>query len=298
MTIRLVVLSNGVLSNGAALFLSSLLAWLAPSSQLRAEIVVSRFEEQTLTDKLDPVDNVYKGEVGSPGSFRSGNVEFSNDGHYFTEYAGVMYDSWSGTGVSRKTSLSQGEFWEHGNDLVITPASVGDAPNTWGVIYYSATLQADTGYLFDSLAITNTAYTSYVIAHDQNYGGPAFTDGDFFAVTFTNPDTNTSIEYALADYRSQDPTMHYVVSDWATVPLGSLNASKLIVSFTGSRDDPVNGLATPTYAAIDDVSVRSSVSAVPEPSSLALLAASGSIGVWFRWRKSKRSQRSTQPLLG
>lgn len=276
--------------SGSLLFLGLSLGALTPSSPLRAEIVVADFEEPALASKL--TDDVYKGELGAPGSFNSGNVSFSNDGHYIIP----PYDFWSGIGFARKTTLSTGEYWENGNDLVITPGTGAGGSDTWGVVYFSGTLQTQSGYVFDSLAISNTVYTSYVMTHDDTYGGPAFSQGDYFTVTFTNPVTHDSLDYYLADYRSSNPSEHYILNDWTNVSVSSLQASTLNVSFNGSRQttDPNTNqvyLNTPTYVAIDNVAV-SSVSAVPEPSSLALLAASGSLGVWFRWRKRRRLSSS------
>lgn len=305
------------LARSAVLFVGISLSWFASAARLNAEVVVSTFEDsqvyqgntlvtqpnvsnqsfagQPYVPDLNPDPPDYGYQV--PTTIRSGNANFVNDGL-------SKYGSWSGVGFSQKASVTPNgnpiAYYTDGNDFVPafnsqTGAGAGGSA-TWGVIYDSGTLAADSGYIFQSLAITNTLWTWDTIRNGDpnNFAGPKFADGDFFTVRFTNTDDTSKVfDFNLADFRNgkQD-----IVSDWTDVNLSGLNASHLNVSFLGSRQtyDPYSQeyyLATPAYAAIDNVAV-SSIAAVPEPSSLALIMAASSAGIWFQWRKRRQSPES------
>ncbi|MFO0958794.1 MAG: DUF4465 domain-containing protein [Isosphaeraceae bacterium] len=80
-----------------------------------------------------------------------------------------------------------------------------------------------------------------------------------------------TVEFYLADYRGANPADWYVVNTWQTVNLASLaGATTLRFGITSSQNDPTYGVNTPAYFAADNFTF---VTAVPEPASLALMAA-------------------------
>ena len=162
---------------------------------------------------------------------------------------------------------------------MISQPGVGAAGSqTWAIVYGNGQLTADPGYRFQGLSLTNT-YWTWSSVMGQAYDQP-FVAGDFFTVRFSNADTPGYLDVNLADFRDGKSL---IVNDWSDVNLSSLNASRLNVSFLGSRDGPL-GLETPSYVALDDVAVAS-ISAVPEPSSIALLSLGGGIALWQRRRR-------------
>lgn len=267
-------------------------ALIVQSSQ--AEIVISTFEDahvgaDSLPDLIDS-NLTFRGYMAADESpivseIRSGKVSFTNDGAGIDQQYGFPY--WNGIGLSQRTAPAAGQqFYEHGNDLISQPGVGASGSQTWGVVYGQGELAADPGYRFQGLSLTNT-YWTWSSVMGQAYDQP-FVAGDYFTVSFTNADTLESVNYDLADFRNGNSL---ILSDWREVNLESLNASRLSVSFLGSRDFPPLGLETPSYVAIDNVAVAS-ISAVPEPSSIALLSLGGGILFWHRRRRQAAPRAS------
>ena len=107
----------------------------------------------------------------------------------------------------------------------------------------------------------------------KQFGGPTGDDPDFFSVTLTGVDgggaETGAVTFFLADYRFADNSLDYVVNDWQKVDLTPLGAARSIGLSFASSDVGQFGINTPTYVALDDLTL------VPEPASLALLAVGG-----------------------
>ena len=127
-------------------------------------------------------------------------------------------------------------------------------------------------------SLTNVLYTWTSMANGDSFG-PQFGTNDYFTVRFTNTDTAAIQDVDLANFRNGNST---ILDQWQHVDLSSLDASRLSISFLGSRSNAF-GITTPTYVALDNVAVA----AVPEPSSLALLAAGGASVAWHRRRRRR-----------
>ncbi len=264
----------------------------AASEQANGEIVLSTFEEQTLANQLS-IENAFEGLIEQASQFRSGAVTFNNNGVFF---GGT---SWSGFGYARRTAVGpQQELYNNSNDLISLPAVGVDSSPTWAVVGNGGTMTADAGYLFTSVNLTNTLYTWDSIANGDNFAGPPMSKNggrgrfagvdDFFIVKFTNLDTNQALDYYLADFRKDSGQVNV---NWDLFNLSSLNASRISVSFLGSRetnygdvDNPFYFMDTPAYAAFDNITVT----AVPEPGSCLLVVA----GVLVAARRMRRARRT------
>ncbi len=190
------------------------------------------------------------------GTFKSGGYEFVNS--YDTSYG-----SWNGCAYSSMTATT---FASYATDQCNSCVGHGaDNSATYGVIYGSSTPNqqkevikvADTaeGRVIKGMNITNSAW---VVECVKNGNGSAkkFAQGDWFKVTFTGvkaDKTTKSVEYYLADYRSEDETKWTLLTDWDWIDLSSLGQIvSLNVSFDGS-DAGSYGLNTSTYVCIDNV---------------------------------------------
>lgn len=203
-------------------------------------------------------------------------VRFQND---FTP----SFDSWKGWSWSKVQDTTNGDFT---NQYAAFPggganAAGGLAPGgTYAVGFGNAFFDLAPGNTLQSIDIANTTYAALTVRDgnqfSKKFGGASGNDADLFQVTFTgytgagaSGGTTGSTTVNLADYRFADNSLDYILSGWLRVDLTGLgNARSVGLSFLSTDSGPF-GLNTPLYVAIDNLT------AVPEPSSLALLAVCG-----------------------
>lgn len=110
--------------------------------------------------------------------------------------------------------------------------------------------------------LNNTTYVALSMLNGDNwakkFGGADGTDPDWFKVTITGRDARGaaigSVDFYLGDFRPEDPSQDYIVSDWTRVDLSSLGDRVVSLEFSFSGSDMSYGyLNTPTYVALDDL---------------------------------------------
>ncbi|MEM1227989.1 MAG: DUF4465 domain-containing protein, partial [Planctomycetota bacterium] len=123
----------------------------------------------------------------------------------------------------------------------------------------------------------------------KEFGGVSGDDPDLFTVTFTGHSdvgaTGTvtgTREYILADYRFADNSQDFIVDTWQLVDLTSLGTVRSVSIGFFSTDVGGFGINTPTYVAIDNLSIT----AVPEPGSFAFFGIAGAGLIWRRRRRT------------
>ena len=232
------------------------------------DATVATFEDLTLEPEshwAGPADNAEEvsGAYGSEwvGTFKSGSYEFVNS-------VNPAWGSWMGCSYSNTTATT---FESYEKDQWNSAAGHGAAGSAnYGVIYGSSTpmeiikvLDGDTeGRIIAGMNITNSAW---VVECVKNGNGAAnkFAQGSWFKVTFTGvkADKSTaSVEYYLADYRSENEADWTCLTDWAWIDLSSLGkVVSLSVSFDGT-DKSYGYLNTSTYVCIDNVGCEKNTS--------------------------------------
>ena len=112
--------------------------------------------------------------------------------------------------------------------------------------------------------VTNSAinYISmkYGDAYGKKFGGKEGTDPDFLKLTATGKNGNVetgSVDFYLADYRSDYSCDDYIVTDWSWMDLSSLGEVSSIEFSLSSSDNGDYGINTPTYFCLDGLSVDS-----------------------------------------
>lgn len=232
------------------------------------DATVATFEDLTLEPEshwAGPADNAEEvsGAYGTEwvGTFKSGSYEFVNS-------VNPAWGSWMGCSYSNMTATS---FESYEKDQWNSAAGHGAAGSAnYGVIYGSSTpmeiikvLDGDTeGRIIAGMNITNSAW---VVECVKNGNGAAnkFAQGSWFKVTFTGvkADKSTaSVDYYLADYRSENEADWTCLTDWAWIDLSSLGkVVSLSVSFDGT-DKSYGYLNTSTYVCIDNVGCEKNTS--------------------------------------
>ncbi len=153
----------------------------------------------------------------------------------------------------------------------------------------SSTIGLPLGYTEPlSLKITNTTYAYYAMENGEG-GASAFTQGDWFKLTIEGKSTSGeslgTIEYYLADFRSEEASEWYILNTWMTVDLTALgNGVGSLVFTLASSDAGIWGINTPTYFAMDDLVM------VPEPSIVLLVAGAGLFLTWIGKRREEKAR--------
>ena len=191
----------------------------------------------------------YLNDFGEDSSFSSGGFTFNSN--YFPEWS-----YWSGFAISNRTQTTF---------ATLTPdqfnSCVGSGVNgseKYCVVYpqgETIDVDADGGAEISGFYVTNEAWVVDAILNGDGMTPGAFTTGDYLVlkVTGTHPDeTTATVEFYLADYRSENEADHYYVKDWRWVDLSSLGTvESLSFSLDGSRKNDW-GLTTPAYFCMDD----------------------------------------------
>ncbi len=191
---------------------------------------------------------------------------FVNGSYSF--YTGTMpdYDTWWGIGYSNHTSTEFTGLDDQFNSCVGT--GVNGSEN-YAVAYYMEYMGPGSeptvtitnkpqGDVVPGMYVTNTAYAVHSMENGDDVA-KKFAYGDWFKLTATGYDAsgnNTgSVDFYLADFRSDNASERYIVKDWRYMDLSALGTVKKVVFSMSSSDNSKWGINTPSYFAFDDFGV-------------------------------------------
>jgi len=234
-----------------------------------------------------PTPPGYSNGSAGPG----GNTTFVSGGATFNNFYNPTFSNWAGWSVSRVADAATTGF---GNQYAAynVPSGSGDASPTYGVGYVDffnnvmPTIQLPTNTRPATVRITNDTYAAISMRDGdgfaKKFGGTSGNDPDFFLLTIQGRDAVGAVlgnvDFYLADYRFANNSFDYIVSQGAPVDLSGLPAATRQLTFTlASSDVGPFGINTPTYFTLDNLTVT----AVPEPGSLALVG----LAAWIGWRR-------------
>ena len=91
-----------------------------------------------------------------------------------------------------------------------------------------------------------------------------FEQGDWFKLTITglnaDGETTGTVDFYLADLRSENESEHYILNEWKWCDLSSLGEVKRLEFTMSSTDnDPQWGMNTPAYFCMDNLGVTAPV---------------------------------------
>lgn len=186
--------------------------------------------------------------------------------------------SWYGFCPSRSSDMadySDGNWLDH-QWSVMSGGGVAGVGAPYLIAYWSTMDGEDAGadgslvitygsnvpFSAESVYLNNTTYTYYAMKNGTSYS-KKFGQGDWLKVIITGgtaDGTQTeSVEYYLADCRSEDKNAWVFVTDWAMVNLETLNANGPLTYISmrmESSDSGVWGMNTPSYFALDRLKIR------------------------------------------
>ncbi len=236
----------------------------------------SYWDGQERVDGGGPVDDVFTSDV----------LAFRNHFQY-DEIYGVTVPYWDGFAYSNRTyTVGAPIEWPDANENMFfggahhaVPGAGADNSDTYAIGYAGyygriPTVEIPEGANVESAMITNTNYAYFTMLQGDPYEfNDAFAQDDFLLLTITGKDENgtaiDSVPFYLADLMGQ-PSEHIIVDEWTSVDLSELAGSRTLeFTVTGSDNDPVWGLNTPAYFAIDNIvfSTGGSEGVIPEPTS-------------------------------
>ena len=208
-------------------------------------------------DDLSLGANSYWNGSDGTGDFVSGSAVFNNN-------YDSTYHSWDGWAYSNKSDTTT-PGWTNQYSAITGAAQSG---SNYGINFMgwgeSPSMTLSIASIIEGIYVTNTTYAYLAM---KNGEGPAtkFDDEDWFKLTITGKDESGSstgtINFFLAD-------AGHIVNTWEYVNLSTLGAIKsLEFSLSSSDNDPVYGMNTPAYFAMDTV--------VPEPATIVLFCIGG-----------------------
>lgn len=291
---------------------------LVPRDDLAAEIIVD-FESFALGPN-GYFNGPVAGAVAEPGPYggtnQIGTVDLNGVG-FINRYS-ETYGSWSGFAVSNQTDNMTAGF---ANQFSALPGSGAGGSATHGVAFgyddLESTLIDDVPFDRNNLGQLRQLPSIYLPAHTQAisaqvanttyaalsmqdgdgfakaFGGVTGSDPDFFRLSIFGIDGNGQvlageIDFSLADFTFANDDDDYIIANWTMLDLTPLAAAASLHFNLSSSDTGDFGMNTPSYFAIDNLTLG--VAAVPEPGSLAFLVTLTLGGLFIlRKRKSRRA---------
>lgn len=234
------------------------------------------FEEVTL-----PSESHWYGDEASD------DPQYWYSGQYMFTVVKHMESWWNGYALSNETAKDYASL----NDQFRSAAGGAHEGNNF-LVYYDDTYSGEIliydiyneeGAVVDGMYVTNSAYALNSILNGDDYGSTPFATGDYFKMIITGYDINEestgTVEYYLADYRSENAADHYYIDTWQWVDLSSLGkVSSVSIHFFTTQSN-FWGALTPLYACIDNFSGGKTVgvmeAAVEAPAKI--IAANGTL---------------------
>ncbi len=205
-------------------------------------------------------DEFLNGSDGSGG--------FETDGFYlpnqFTDAGSYTY--WNGWAVSSMTDTTTPGF---GNEYSCIAGSGAGNSTTYATSFVLGEsvvhmpTPEDPWTFASSIDVNNSTYAYLSMLEGdgiaKKFGGVDGNDPDFFLLTikgYVNDSlTEDSIDFYLADYRFSDNSMDYIIDEWTTINLMSLDHVDSLSFTLTSSDNNAFGMLTPAYFCLDNLTL-------------------------------------------
>ena len=222
--------------------------------------VVSDFENLRLSD-----DSYWAGTASSGDStFSSGDANFPNT--YNSQWS-YWEDGWAYSNVADSvTSGSANQYASRAGSGYGQSSNYAVGKNGAKIILTGE----DDDKALDGVYLTNSTYATISMENGDNFakkfGGESGNDSDWFLLTIKGYRdgnmTTDSVNFYLADFRSDDNSLDYIVKDWKWVDLKPLGGVDSLEFSLNSSDVGQFGMNTPAYFCFDNLRTAGSALAV------------------------------------
>ena len=233
---------------------------------------VITFEDKTIYTSSGANGSYYNGNPGTNATnsdgWSSGGVQFNNS------YNGT-FDFWSGFAYSNVANSTTAGFT---NQYAAFPGG-GSVSSQYAVAFNfgqgDSIISFAAPVIVNSADFANTTYTALSMrdgdAFSKKFGGNSGNDLDFLRLDvygyLGGVNTGTSSLY-LADYQFSNNGLDFILNGWTTQNLAGLGVVDSLQFDLVSTDVGAFGTNTPTYFALDNLTITS----VPEPTSVAMIS--------------------------
>jgi len=183
---------------------------------------------------------------------------YVEEGFSFGNSFDTAWYSWSGFAVSNITD-NVTEGW--GNQYGVSAGTAYSGAN-FAVATNYATIYSE-AKVIDGFYITNSTYAALSMLNGDDFakkfGGETGDDADWFKLTVIgtlDSALTDTVDFYLADYRFEDNTEDYIVTDWTWLDLNSLGNITELTFVLSSSDMGEWGVNTPAYFCMDDLTVN------------------------------------------
>lgn len=244
------------------------------------------FEDKTTYTATGANGSYYN---GNPGNNLSNSTGWSSGGVQFNNAYNGTFDFWSGFAYSNVANSTTAGFT---NQYAAFPGG-GSASSQYAIAFNfdqgDAIISFTTPVIVNSADFANTTYAALSMrdgdAFSKKFGGVSGNDPDYLRLDvhgfLGGVNTATSSLY-LADYQLSNNSLDFILNGWATQNLSGLGVVDSLQFDLVSTDVGAFGTNTPTYFALDNLSIT----AVPEPTSVAMISMAA-IAVSFCRRKKR-----------
>jgi len=183
---------------------------------------------------------------------------YVEEGFNFSNYYDTAWYSWSGFAVS---SVTDNETAGWGNQYGVS-AGVAYSGNNFVVATMGASISSE-ARVIDGFYITNSTYVALSMlngdAFAKKFGGETGDESDWFKLSVIGKLDSVitdTVDFYLADYRFEDNTEDYIVTDWTWLDLNVLGSVTEISFAWSSSDNGDWGMNTPAYFCMDYLTVN------------------------------------------
>lgn len=211
----------------------------------------------TMDDAEIPASG-YLAPEGDPSVLESGSFRFN--GAFFTMDG---FSWWNGYAFA---NIPGNDYQSLDDQYMSAPGGGCNSP-AYAVAFPEAYSIEFSEAVVPGMNITNTAYTYMAMTVGDAYARK-FEAGDYFKLIITGhhaDGTESTLDYYLADLRSDNESERYIVGWWDWVDLTSLGAITSLTFAFESTDMSYGYPNTPTYFCLDNLGAESSAIAAIEP---------------------------------